>query len=276
MKKTFILSSILVLLMFVTGFTKKNNIPIEQKVLIQTTEGDVTVKLYNETPLHRNNFIKLVESNVYDSVLFHRVISEFMIQGGDPNSKKAQPDVMLGNGDVGYKIPAEFKIPELFHKKGALAAAREGDNVNPEKASSGCQFYIVVGKTFTDKDLDLMQLNRKQKIRSQYLQKMMDEKQNQAETYKNVQDFDKLKALKDSIMTIVEEKLKSDSSYIFTPAQREVYKTTGGTPHLDGNYTVFGEIISGMEVVEKISKVKTNSADRPLENIRILKMKLVR
>lgn len=276
MKKTFLLSSIFVLLLTVTGFAKKTNIPKEQKILIQTTAGNVMVKLYNQTPLHRDNFIKLVNSNFFDSVLFHRVISEFMIQGGDPNSKYAQPDVMLGNGDVGYKIPAEFKIPELFHKKGALAAAREGDNVNPEKASSGCQFYIVVGKIFTDKDLDKLQLSRKQTIHSSIYQKMMKGKQIQAEVYKQTHDYSKLKALNDSVMLQIEEKMKTETSYMFTPKQRETYKTKGGTPHLDANYTVFGEIISGMEVVEKISKEKTNKLDRPINDVRIIKMTLIK
>lgn len=276
MKKTFLLSSIFVLLLTVTGFAKKTNIPKEQKILIQTTAGNVMVKLYNQTPLHRDNFIKLVNSNFFDSVLFHRVISEFMIQGGDPNSKKALPDAMLGDGDVGYKIPAELKIPELFHKKGALAAAREGDNVNPEKASSGCQFYIVVGKIFTDKDLDMLQLSRKQTIRTSNYQKMMKGKQIQVEKYKHTLEYGKLKALNDSVMVQLEEKMKTDTSYIFTSKQREIYKTKGGTPHLDANYTVFGEIISGMDVVEKISKVKTNKLDRPIKDVRILKMTLIK
>lgn len=274
MKKLFYLSFLLVF--FYATSEAKNKIQKEQKILIQTTAGDVTLKLYNETPLHRDNFIKLVKNKFYDGLIFHRVISEFMIQGGDPNSKNAATDAMLGEGDVEYKIPAEFKTPQIFHKKGVLAAAREGDNVNPEKASSGCQFYIVVGKIYTDKELDLMQLNRKQKNRSQYLQQMMDQKQNNAENLKNAQDSQKLKLLKDSIMNQLEMKMKVDTNYIFTKKQRETYKTIGGTPHLDGNYTVFGEVLKGMEIVEKISKVKTNPANRPTEDVKILNLKLIK
>ena len=207
----------------------------EQKILIQTTEGDITLKLYNETPLHRDNFIKLVKAKTYNGVLFHRVIQEFMIQGGDPNSKTAAPDAMLGDGDVGYTLPAEIRTPKIYHKRGALAAARQGDNVNPEKASSGCQFYIVVGKKFTDEQLDKLQ-------------------ESQIARYGHA----------------------NDSTYKFGPQARQDYKTIGGTPHLDGNYTVYGEVLKGMEVVERISKVETNRADRPAKDIRIKKMKLAR
>lgn len=207
----------------------------EQKVLIQTTEGDITLKLYNETPLHRDNFIKLVKAKTYSGVLFHRVIKEFMIQGGDSNSKTAAPDVMLGDGDVGYTIPAEFKTPQIYHKYGALAAAREGDDSNPQKASSGCQFYIVVGKKFTDDQLDKLQESK-----------------------------------------IARYGHANDSTYKFSSQARQEYKTVGGTPHLDGNYTVYGEVLKGMNVVEKISKSETNNHDRPVKDIWIKKMKLVR
>lgn len=210
----------------------------EQKVLITTTEGDIKIKLYNETPLHRDNFRKLVKSKFYDGLLFHRVIDEFMIQGGDPESKAAEAGMVLGNGDVGYRIPAEFRTPNLYHKKGALAAARTGDNVNPEKESSGCQFYIVVGKTFNDQQLDAMQRDKTAR-------------------YARLGDGDDLR-------------------YLFSEEARNNYKTIGGTPHLDGNYTVFGEVLEGLEIVEKISKVDTDRADRPLEDVRIIKMKLVR
>ncbi|VBB46312.1 Peptidyl-prolyl cis-trans isomerase [uncultured Paludibacter sp.] len=258
------------------SFTSKNSSQKGQKVLIKTTLGDITLKLYNETPQHRDNFIKLVKSKFYDGVLFHRVIADFMIQGGDPKSKTAAQNDTLGDGDVGYSVPAEFRTPKIYHKYGALAAAREGDNVNPQKASSGCQFYIVVGKKFTDKDLDLMQLNRKQKIRSQLFQKIMNEKQAEAESYKQNNEIKKLESLKDSVMHKLQNEMDADSSYIFTPEQRETYKTIGGTPHLDGNYTVFGEVLVGMDVVEKISKVKTNNLDRPIEDVKVIKMKLIR
>ena len=207
----------------------------EQKMKIETTEGDITLKLYNETPLHRDNFIKLVKSKFYDGVLFHRVIDQFMIQGGDPNSKDAMPGKMLGDGDVGYTIPAEFRTPQLYHKRGVLAAAREGDDENPEKASSGCQFYIVIGKQFTHDDLDEMEAN-------------------QIKKYGHA----------------------NDSTYKFSEQARTDYTTIGGTPHLDGNYTVFGEVLTGMEVVDRIAKARTNRADRPREDIRIIKIRRIR
>lgn len=207
----------------------------EQKVLIQTTEGNITVKLYNETPLHRNNFINLVKAKTYDGVLFHRVIDEFMIQGGDPDSKTAKPNDMLGHGDLGYTVSAEFRTPEIYHKYGALAAARKGDDSNPTKASSASQFYLVVGKKFTDEQLNEMQESK-----------------------------------------IARYGHANDSTYKFSEQARQDYKTIGGTPHLDGNYTVFGEVLKGMDVVEKISKVETNESDRPIKDVRITKMKLIR
>ena len=205
-----------------------------QKVKIETTEGDITLLLYDETPLHRDNFVKLVKAKFYDGVLFHRVIDEFMIQGGDPNSKNAEPGKMLGDGDVGYTIPAEFKTPQIYHKRGALAAAREGDDTNPEKASSGCQFYIVVGKQFTNEQLDQMEASK-----------------------------------------IDKHGHANDSTYKFSEQARIDYTTIGGTPHLDGNYTVYGEVLTGIDVVDKIAQARTNRADRPREDIRIIKMRLI-
>lgn len=229
----------LLVFVFSVLLTSCSSLPLgsqkQQKVLIQTTEGDITLKLYNETPLHRDNFIKLVKAKTYNGVLFHRVINEFMIQGGDPNSKTAAPDVMLGDGDVGYTIPAEFRTPGIYHKYGALAAARQGDNTNPQKASSGCQFYIVTGKKFTDEQLDNLQKNN-----------------------------------------ILRYGHANDSTYKFSAQARHDYKTIGGTPHLDGNYTVYGEVLKGMDVVERISKTETNRANRPTKDIRIKRMKLVR
>lgn len=209
----------------------------ESKVQIETTQGVIVVKLYNETPLHRDNFVKLVKERFYDGVLFHRVIADFMIQGGDPDSKTAKPNASLGNGDVGYTIPAEFKTPAIYHKKGALAAAREGDGVNPQKASSGCQFYIVEGKTFTDAELSTMEAG---------------------------------KIARYGINSL------NDSTFRFSAEARAVYRTRGGTPHLDGNYTVFGEVTEGIDVVEKISKVKTNASDRPVEDVRVITMKMIK
>ena len=237
--KLIIKSLILVALtagMIACSTTSKLGNQKEPKVKIETTEGDIIVKLYNQTPLHRDNFLKLVKEKFYDGVLFHRVIADFMIQGGDPDSKNAKQNAMLGDGDVGYTVPAEFRTPAIYHKKGALAAARQGDSENPQKASSGCQFYIVEGKTFTDAELDNMQAGKIARYGS----------------------------------------TANDSIYKFSPKARADYKTIGGTPHLDGNYTVFGEVIKGIDVVEKISKVKTNPQDRPMIDVRVVKMRIIR
>lgn len=204
--------------------TKKDR--TKRDVLLQTSLGDMVVRLSDSTPLHRDNFLKLVKTGYYDSVLFHRVIKNFMIQGGDPDSKIAVPGMPLGNGGPAYRIPAEFN-PALFHKKGVLAAARDN---NPEKASSGSQFYIVQGKTFTDDELNNLETQRMQgrKIPANH---------------------------------------------------REVYKTIGGAPHLDMTYTVFGEVIKGIEVIDKIAVVQTSRGmdrDRPVEDVRILKAKLIK
>ena len=203
----------------------------QKMVKIETTLGTIKVKLYDETPLHRDNFLKLVKDEFYEGVLFHRVIKDFMIQAGDPESKTADSTARLGAGGLGYTVPAEIDFPKFYHKRGALAAARQGDMVNPEKKSSSCQFYIVQGQTFTDAQLDQMEMRL---------------------TYQ----------------------LRMKEPFKYTEEQRTVYKTFGGTPHLDGQYTVFGEVVEGFDVLQKISEVKTSRGDRPVEDIRILKVKL--
>ena len=239
-------------------------------VKLETTMGNITVALYNETPKHRDNFIKLVKEGVYDSTLFHRVIKQFMIQAGDPDSKNASDTAMLGSGDVGYTIPAEFN-PKFFHKKGVLAAARQGDDVNPEKASSGCQFYIVTGRKFTEPQL----LGMENKINEQREEALFDSlaRQHMKEIYKMRKAGDNagLLELQDTLEAQARELADKEEKFRFTPEQIKVYSTVGGAPHLDGSYTVFGEVTEGMEVVENIEIAKTNRADRPVENIRILK-----
>lgn len=195
------------------------------KIAIETTLGKLVVELYDDTPLHCENFIKLVNEGFYNGQLFHRVINNFMIQAGDPNSKNAEPGVMYGSGGPSYTIPAEF-IPEYYHKKGALAAARQGDNVNPQKESSGSQFYIVQGNTFNDAELDAFE--------------------------------------------------QRGMHIPFTPEQREIYKTSGGTPHLDYSYTVFGQVIEGLNTIDIIASQPTNSTDRPIEDVKIVKMYTVK
>lgn len=249
-----------------------NNMENEKRTLVklETTLGNITVALYNETPKHRDNFIKLVKEGVYDSTLFHRVIKQFMIQAGDPDSKNASDTAILGNGDVGYTIPAEFN-PKFFHKKGVLAAARQGDDVNPEKASSGCQFYIVTGRKFTEPQL----LGMENKINEQREEAIFDTlaRQHMKEIYKMRKAGDNagLLELQDSLEAQAREMADKEKKFRFTPEQIKAYSTLGGAPHLDGSYTVFGEVTEGMDVVDKIEIAKTNRADRPVENIRILK-----
>ena len=239
-------------------------------VKLETTMGNITVALYNETPKHRDNFIKLVKEGVYDSTLFHRVIKQFMIQAGDLDSKNASDTAMLGSGDVGYTIPAEFN-PKFFHKKGVLAAARQGDDVNPEKASSGCQFYIVTGRKFTEPQL----LGMENKINEQREEALFDSlaRQHMKEIYKMRKAGDNagLLELQDTLEAQARELADKEEKFRFTPEQIKAYSTVGGAPHLDGSYTVFGEVTEGMEVVDNIEIAKTNRADRPIENIRILK-----
>ncbi len=206
---------LLIILVVAVSFTACGD--KEQKVRISTSQGDIVVKLYNETPQHRDNFIKLVKEGYYDETLFHRVIKDFMIQGGDPDSKTAKPGQRLGGGGPGYTVPAEF-MPQFFHKKGALAAARKGDQQNPEKASSGCQFYLVHGKVYQDTELD---------------------------------------------------NLEKRMSANIAPERREAYTSIGGTPFLDDNYTVFGEIVEGLEVLDAIAAMETDRSDRPAEDIKM-------
>ena len=256
------------------GSKKQTNHHMENEkrtlVKLETTMGNITVALYNETPKHRDNFIKLVKEGVYDSTLFHRVIKQFMIQAGDPDSKNASDTAMLGSGDVGYTIPAEFN-PKFFHKKGVLAAARQGDDVNPEKASSGCQFYIVTGRKFTEPQL----LGMENKINEQREEALFDSlaRQHMKEIYKMRKAGDNagLLELQDTLEAQARELADKEEKFRFTPEQIKAYSTIGGAPHLDGSYTVFGEVTEGMEVVDNIEIANTNRADRPIENIRILK-----
>jgi peptidyl-prolyl cis-trans isomerase B (cyclophilin B) len=214
MKKIFLL--VFVCFSFIAEAKKNKN----KFVVIETNKGCIKIEVFNDVPQHAANFLKLAKEGFYDSLLFHRVIPSFMIQGGDPDSKRAVSKQMLGNGDVGYKVPAEFKLPTYYHKKGALAAARDN---NPEKASSGCQFYIVVGKIFTDADLNNMEQR---------------------------------------------------GHFKYSEQARTDYKTIGGTPHLDGDYTVYGQVVMGQEIVDAISLVPRDTNNRPNEDVRILNIKI--
>ena len=256
------------------GSKKSTNMEKRTQVKIETTMGNIVVELYNETPKHRDNFIKLAKEGMYDSTLFHRVIKAFMIQAGDPDSKNANDTAQLGGGDVGYTVPAEF-VPKFFHKKGALAAARMGDDVNPERASSGCQFYIVTGRKFREAQLLDMagqkNNNRIDEIFNELARKHM------KEIYKmrKANDEAGLLALQDSLEAQATAQYKEEEPFMFTPEQIAAYTTVGGAPHLDGAYTVFGQVVEGMETVEKIEVTKTGRADRPVENVRILKATVI-
>lgn len=274
-------ATVVLLTILVCGFVacksdkKAKDMSEETKLKIETTAGDIVVKLYNETPQHRDNFIKLAENGTYEGTLFHRVIKDFMIQAGDPDSKNASKGQMLGAGDVGYTIPAEFVYPKYFHKKGALSAARQGDNVNPQKASSGCQFYIVTGKVYSDSALLSMEQQMNQ-IRFNNLFNTLASK-HAKDIYKmrKAGDQEGLMNLQDTLIAQVEKQLAGQPEFRFTPEQVKAYTTVGGTPHLDGEYTVFGEVLEGMDVVDKIQRVKTDRNDRPEEDVKIIKVEVL-
>lgn len=227
--KTLIL--IVSMLISASCITAQTSDTLRHEVLLETTKGNIRIALYNETPQHRDNFIKLVKEGFYDGLLFHRVIDRFMIQTGDSASRHAAPGQMLGDSPESYKIPAEIKYPALFHKRGAVAAARESDNVNPDRESSASQFYIVYGRRFNDSMLDDVQLR-----------------------------LDK----------------NTGGAVKLTPEIREAYKRFGGTPHLDGQYTVFGEVTEGIDTVENIEWAETDKNDRPVEDIRIIRATVIK
>lgn len=247
----------------------------ETQLKIETTMGNIVVTLYNETPKHRDNFIKLAEAGIYDGTLFHRVIKNFMIQAGDPDSKNAGKGQQLGGGDVGYTIPAEFVYPKYFHKRGALAAARQGDNVNPEKASSGCQFYIVWGQVFNDSTLLKMEQQRNDQRLEHAFNALVQKRMKEIYKMRKENDQEGLMNLQDTLFTQAQAEVAKQPEFKFTPEQIKTYTTIGGTPHLDGEYTVFGEVASGLDVVDKIQQVKTDRNDRPEVDVRITKVSVI-
>ncbi|WP_243408300.1 peptidylprolyl isomerase [Balneicella halophila] len=248
-----------------------------KQVRLETSKGDILIELYNETPQHRDNFIKLTEKHFFDGTLFHRVINNFMVQGGDPDSKNAKPGEALGNGGPGYDIPAEIK-EGLFHKKGVIAAARLGDNINPERKSSGSQFYLVEGNVFTTKQLENMEKSKNTPMRKKLIETMKKEHEAKLDSLialqKETGDTLSLNNFVDELNAKIDKRIEEDGFH-FTDEQKNAYTTVGGVPHLDNAYTVFGEIVEGIEVVEKISDVKTDKRDRPLENVIILSATVV-
>lgn len=246
---------------------------LKQKVMIHTDYGDIVLILYDKTPLHRDNFIKLVTDSFFNGTLFHRVIQDFMIQGGDPDSKNAQPGAVLGDGGPGYVVNAEI-IPEYINKRGALCAARMPDNVNPLKSSSGSQFYIVQGKKFSPNELKNIELKINQSKKAVIINGIIanppKELKGFVDSTKATNTNEAYKILIDSIDTYVENEVTKQGRFTFTEEQKKAYATVGGAPHLDGGYTVFGEVLEGMDVVEKISLVKKDPNDRPLTDIKMI------
>ena len=247
----------------------------ETKVLVETSLGNIVVRLYDETPQHRDNFVKLVESGYYNDLIFHRVIKDFMIQGGDPDSRNASPSAHLGAGGPSYTIPAEFVYPKYFHKRGALSAARQGDQVNPQRASSGSQFYIVTGQVYTPEQFQQMEGQKMQQLMNSHFQQLAMERQAEIRSLYAAGNQAGLQKLQDELVAQTEKYFEEHPVEAFTPEQKQAYTTVGGTPHLDGEYTVFGEVEEGMDVVDKIQNVRTNPEDRPLVDVR-MKMSIIR
>lgn len=229
--------------------------------------GDIMVRLYDETPLHRDNFLKLVKENYYDGTLFHRVIKDFMIQGGDPDSKGAPAGKSLGSGGPGYTIPAEINPKTLFHKRGALSAARLGDEVNPDKESSGSQFYIVWGKTYKPAELKQMERQMEMQQEQSIFAALATQHREEIMTMRRNRDQAGLMELQEKLTKETKQKSKEIGRPTFTPEQVEAYTTFGGTPFLDGGYTVFGEVEQGLDIVEKIQATGTHRDDRPKTDI---------
>lgn len=242
------------------------------KLTIKTNMGDIVVKLYDETPLHRDNFIKLASQGYYDGTLFHRVIKDFMIQGGDPDSRNAPKGKALGTGGPDYTLPAEFVYPQLFHKRGALSAARLGDEMNPERESSGSQFYVVWGKAYNEAELKQMERQMEMQQEQTVFNALAKEHRDEIMDFRRSRDRESLRALQDRLVEETKRRCKEMGRPVFTPEQIEAYTTIGGTPFLDNQYTVFGEVEEGLDIVERIQNCNTSRDDRPLEDVVIEKV----
>jgi peptidyl-prolyl cis-trans isomerase B (cyclophilin B) len=246
---------------------------MEYLVTISTDHGDMVAVLYDQTPKHKANFIKLAKDGFFDDLLFHRVISGFMIQGGDPESKDASPEKRLGNGGPGYNVDAEF-VPGLFHEKGALSAARLGDDQNPTKASSGSQFYIVQGKTYSSEELNQLEINIAYGKKNQALREVLYQPENQTllnqvmekQTANDIEWLNQFFLASDSL---IRKAKPGYTPFAFSAEQKATYQKQGGTPHLDSDYTVFGKVIKGLEVLDKIAAVPTGMGDRPVSDVKM-------
>lgn len=275
MKKIFISLAVIIACLAAGSCGNKKN-PMEENlttVLIETSKGNIKVALYDETPLHRDNFIKLCSNGTYDGVLFHRVIGDFMIQTGDPDSKNAKPHELLGGEDPDCPtIPAEFRFPQYFHKRGALAAARQADSVNAKKESSGTQWYIVTGKKYKaeqlreyeinmdlDKKMKLIEKGKKERMKEIFQLRKEGKKEEVQNIYEQIEDNAQMEVAKHPFIRFPQNII-------------DTYVNVGGCPFLDSQYTVFGEVLEGMDVVDAIQYVKTDPAKRPLEDIKIIKV----
>lgn len=256
--------------LFVLGLScgTGNSKPGADIVEIKTDFGSIKVKLYDETPEHKKNFLKLVEEGFYNDLLFHRVINNFMIQGGDPDSKDAEPGVRLGGGSPGYTVPAEF-VPKYFHKKGALAAARKGGPSNPEKRSSGSQFYIVHGEIFTNGKLDTMEMAINGKKKNELMQEHFEQAKAELNEYQKNQDQVGFSTRVAEIREKVDSIYEAGPKFAYTGEQIEAYTSVGGYPSLDGEYTVFGEVVEGLDVLDKIAGIETDTKNRPITDVKM-------
>jgi peptidyl-prolyl cis-trans isomerase B (cyclophilin B) len=239
------------------------------QIVIKTEYGNIKIKLYEKTTEHKKNFEKLVNEGFYNELLFHRVIQNFMIQGGDPDSKNAEPGKMLGGGSLEYTLPAEI-LPEYYHKRGAVAAARRGGPSNPEKRSSSSQFYIVQGRNFSEGALDTLEMAKNQQLITEMMREQFTAAQAEIEQFRTNNDRDgfnqKVAEIREQVDSLIDAR---ELGFKFTPEQREIYTTIGGYPSLDGDYTVFGEVIEGMEVVDKIAAMETDPNNRPLQDVKM-------
>ncbi len=270
MKKIIFFAGIIMLL---TACGKKAEEPL---VEFTTTEGTVVVKLYKDTPQHRDNMVKLVKSGYYDGLLFHKAMKDFLVQTGDPNSKDASHNRLLGTGGPGYTIPQEIHYPELFHKRGVLSAARLSDAENPAKESNGSQFYFILGKKYTPAELDSIEKEAYEKQVESIWQRVIILNKDKINAVSMQNDKRKMEALQDSLTVLAEKEIDPKKVFHFAKAQREAYTKVGGVPFMDKEYTVFGEVVRGLDVVEKISNEAVDMNNRPQNDVRILKAKIVK
>ena len=239
------------------------------RLKIKTTEGDIVIRLYDETPRHRDNFLKLAKNGYFNGTLFHRVIKDFMIQGGDPDSKNAPKGKILGTSGPDYTIPAEFVYPRYFHKRGALSAARTGDEVNPDRESSGSQFYIVWGKIYKPAELKQMERQMAMHQEQEVFNLLAKEHREEIMEFRRNRDQAGLQTLQEQLIEETKKICRQKGKPTFTTEQTEAYTTVGGTPFLDNQYTVFGEVEEGINVVERIQNRKTDRNDRPTEDVKM-------